>query len=96
MRNVVGEGGGIYHAIIGHADHHRLAALMSVPIGLLDGDLPGRVRHAAALARWITFLVDVMTGIPSIVAGLFAYALFVLILGPACGWASAARWRCRC
>ena len=30
----------------------------------------------------ITFLVDVMTGIPSIVAGLFAYALFVLIFGP--------------
>ena len=34
------------------------------------------------MARPITFLVDVMTGIPSIVAGLFAYALFVLIFGP--------------
>jgi phosphate transport system permease protein len=34
------------------------------------------------LKRWITFLVDVMTGIPSIVAGLFAYALFVLFFGP--------------
>ena len=34
------------------------------------------------LGRWLTFLVDVMTGIPSIVAGLFAYALFVLIFGP--------------
>src|SRR5690606_1819820 len=33
-------------------------------------------------ARVITFLVDVMTGIPSIVAGLFAYALFVLFFGP--------------
>ena len=35
--------------------------------------------------RWprsITFFVDVMTGIPSIVAGLFAYALFVLFFGP--------------
>jgi phosphate transport system permease protein len=32
-------------------------------------------------ARVITFLVDVMTGIPSIVAGLFAYALFVLFFG---------------
>ena len=32
------------------------------------------------MARWITFLVDVMTGIPSIVAGLFAYALFVHLL----------------
>ena len=34
-----------------------------------------------ALARWVTFFVDVMTGIPSIVAGLFAYALFVLFFG---------------
>jgi phosphate transport system permease protein len=33
------------------------------------------------MARTITFLVDVMTGIPSIVAGLFAYAVFVLIFG---------------
>ena len=33
------------------------------------------------VARTITFLVDVMTGIPSIVAGLFAYALFVLFFG---------------
>jgi phosphate transport system permease protein len=34
------------------------------------------------MARVITFLVDVMTGIPSIVAGLFAYALFALFFGP--------------
>jgi phosphate transport system permease protein len=34
------------------------------------------------LKRAITFLVDVMTGIPSIVAGLFAYALFVIFFGP--------------
>ncbi|MBK0296507.1 ABC transporter permease subunit, partial [Bacillus sp. S34] len=35
-----------------------------------------------ALAKGITFFVDVMTGIPSIVAGLFAYSLFALFLGP--------------
>jgi phosphate transport system permease protein len=34
------------------------------------------------LARALTFFVDVMTGIPSIVAGLFAYAVFALIFGP--------------
>jgi phosphate transport system permease protein len=34
------------------------------------------------LRRALTFFVDVMTGIPSIVAGLFAYALFALFLGP--------------
>ena len=56
--------------------------MISVPIGLLTAIY--LVEYGTG-ARWraaITFLVDVMTGIPSIVAGLFAYALFVLFFGP--------------
>ena len=81
MRNVLGEGGGAQHAIIGTLIITGLATLISVPVGLLTAIYLveyGRGR----LARAVTFLVDVMTGIPSIVAGLFAYALFVLIVGP--------------
>ena len=81
MRGVVGEGGGAYHAIMGTLIISALAALISVPIGLLTAVYLveyGRGR----LAKAITFLVDVMTGIPSIVAGLFAFALFALFLGP--------------
>ena len=81
MRNVIGEGGGALHAIAGTVIITALAALISVPIGMLTAIYLveyGRGR----LARSITFLVDVMTGIPSIVAGLFAYALFVLFFGP--------------
>ena len=81
MRNVVGEGGGAQHAIVGTLIITSLAALMSVPIGVLTAIYLveyGRGR----LARSVTFLVDVMTGIPSIVAGLFAYALFVVFFGP--------------
>ena len=81
MRNVVGEGGGAQHAILGTLIITGLATLISVPIGMLTAIYLveyGRGR----LARSITFLVDVMTGIPSIVAGLFAYALFSLIFGP--------------
>jgi phosphate transport system permease protein len=81
MRNVIGEGGGALHAIAGTVIITSLAALISVPIGMLTAIYLveyGRGR----LARSITFLVDVMTGIPSIVAGLFAYALFVLFFGP--------------
>jgi phosphate transport system permease protein len=81
MRNVIGEGGGGLHAILGTLIITSLAALISVPIGMLTAIYLveyGRGR----LARNITFLVDVMTGIPSIVAGLFAYALFVLFFGP--------------
>jgi phosphate transport system permease protein len=74
-RNVVGAGGGAYHAIIG------TLIITAVPIGIMAGiyiNEYGRGR----LKRALTFFVDVMTGIPSIVAGLFAYALFALILGP--------------
>jgi phosphate transport system permease protein len=81
MRGVIGPGGGIAHAIVGTLLITGLAALISIPIGLLTAIYLveyGRGR----LARWITFLVDVMTGIPSIVAGLFAYALFVIFFGP--------------
>jgi phosphate transport system permease protein len=53
---------------------------MSVPIGLFTAVY--LVEYGGGrMASWITFLVDVMTGIPSIVAGLFAYALFVIFFG---------------
>lgn len=82
MRNVVGEGGGALHAIIGTLEVTLLATLISVPVGLLTAIYLveyGRGR----LAKAVTFFVDVMTGIPSIVAGLFAFALFALFFGPA-------------
>lgn len=82
MRGVLGEGGGIYHAIMGTLIITALAAVMSVPIGVLTAVYLVEYGKGSALARVITFLVDVMTGIPSIVAGLFAYALFALFFGP--------------
>jgi phosphate transport system permease protein len=74
--------GGAYHAIMGTLIITGLATLISVPIGMFTAiylvEYGGRNR----LSRWIRFMVDVMTGIPSIVAGLFAFALFVQIFGP--------------
>ncbi len=83
MRNVIGPGGGIYHALMGTLLVTFAAALISVPVGLMAAIYLVEYGKGSRLARWITFLVDVMTGIPSIVAGLFALALFVLIFGPA-------------
>ena len=81
MRGVVGEGGGAYHAILGTLIITGIAALMSVPVGMLTAVY--LVEYGKGrLARAITFFVDVMTGIPSIVAGLFAVALFTYIVGP--------------
>jgi phosphate transport system permease protein len=82
MRNVVGEGGGAAHAIIGTLIMTLAASIISVPIGLLTSIYIVEYGTGKRLAKWITFFVDVMTGIPSIVAGLFAYALFEILLGP--------------
>ena len=81
MRNIVGPGGGALHAIVGTVEITALATIISVPVGILTAIY--LVEYGkGALARAVTFFVDVMTGIPSIVAGLFAYALFVIIFGP--------------
>lgn len=81
MRNVTGEGGGALHAIVGTLMITLAAAVISIPIGLMTSIYLVEYGRGA-LARGITFLIDVMTGIPSIVAGLFAYALFVMWAGP--------------
>jgi phosphate transport system permease protein len=73
-------GGGAFHAIVGTAEQVALCAVISVPIALLVGIY--LVEYGRGLfARVTTFMVDIMTGIPSIVAALFIYALFVTTLG---------------
>jgi phosphate transport system permease protein len=81
MRNVIGPGGGIYHAILGTLLVTLAAAVISIPVGLMTSIYLVEYGVASPMARTIRLLVDVMTGIPSIVAGLFAYALFVLFFG---------------
>lgn len=74
------EGGGVYHAFLGTVEQVGLATLMAAPVGLLTAVYLveyGRGR----LAQAVTFFVDVMTGIPSIVAGLFVLAFWNLGLG---------------
>lgn len=82
MRNVVGNGGGVQHAIVGTLVITGLASLASIPVGIMTAIYLHEYGRGGRLGRAISFFVDVMTGIPSIVAGLFAYALFALILGP--------------
>jgi phosphate transport system permease protein len=80
-RALLGEGGGIYHAIMGTIMVTLIAAVIAVPIGILTAVWLVEYGRRSKLAAAITFLVDVMTGIPSIVAGLFAFALFAVITG---------------
>ena len=82
MRNVLGEGGGAVHAIWGTLIITGIATLISVPIGLLTAIYLTEYGTDSRLGHSIRFFVDVMTGIPSIVAGLFAYTMFSLVFGP--------------
>ncbi len=73
-------GGGAYHAIVGTLLQALVTAAISVPIAVMTAVYLveyGRGR----LARAVSFTVDILTGIPSIVAALFIYALWVTTLG---------------
>ncbi|MFF0964558.1 phosphate ABC transporter permease PstA [Streptomyces sp. NPDC003703] len=70
-------GGGIYHAIIGSLEQVGLATAIGAPIGVLTAIYLVEYGRGG-LARAVTFFVDVMTGIPSIVAGLFILSLMLI------------------
>lgn len=83
MRGIFGgmPEGGILHAVWGTVLITLAATAISVPIGILTAIYLVEYGRGT-LKRAVTFFVDVMTGIPSIVAGLFAYAVFALLVGP--------------
>jgi phosphate transport system permease protein len=69
--------GGAYHAIIGTVEQVLIASIISIPVGLLAAIYIVEYGRGL-LAYWVRFFVDVMTGLPSIVAGLFIFAFWVL------------------
>lgn len=82
MRNVAEQqpNGGAYHAILGTLEQVGIAAVITIPLSLMVAIYLveyGRGR----LARAVTFFVDVMMGLPSIVAGLFVLSFWILGLG---------------
>ncbi|WP_031160788.1 phosphate ABC transporter permease PstA [Streptosporangium roseum] len=83
MRNIGAKdaGGGAYHAILGTLEQVLLASLISIPIGLLTAIYLVEYGEGTRLSRAISFFVDVMTGIPSVVSGLFILAFWILALG---------------
>jgi phosphate transport system permease protein len=79
-------GGGVLHAIIGTLEQVLLCTVISVPIALLVAIYLVEYGRGP-LARATTFMVDILTGIPSIVAALFIYAVFVTTFhGDRAGW----------
>lgn len=82
--NATGTGGygGILHAIIGTLEITLGAMVISIPIGLMCAVYLIEYANGRRIARIINLMVDVMSGIPSIVAGLFAFSMFAILLGP--------------
>jgi phosphate transport system permease protein len=71
-------GGGVYHAIVGTLEQVALASLIAVPLGLMTAVYLVEYARGGRLSRSISFFVDVMTGVPSIVAGLFVLSFWLL------------------
>lgn len=82
------EVGGILHAMVGSLIMIAIALVIVIPVGITTAiflnEMPGR------FSRFVRILVEAMTALPSIIAGLFIYATFILILGmPKSGLAAA-------
>ena len=73
--------GGMGPAIIGTLEITGLATLMAVPLGVLGAIYLNEYGKNGLLARFIGFMADVMTGVPSIVMGLFIFSIWTLHFG---------------
>ncbi|MBN3957780.1 phosphate ABC transporter permease PstA [Nostoc sp. NMS8] len=73
------KGGGFGNAILGTLLMVGIAALISIPFGVL-GAIYITEFSSAKVARWVRFAANVLSGVPSIIAGVFAYGIVVLTL----------------
>lgn len=80
LPSTYGDGGGVRNAIIGSAIIVGGAGLMAVPIGILSGIYLAEYGDNR-LGGALRFVSDVMTGAPSVVIGILAYAVFVVATG---------------
>jgi phosphate transport system permease protein len=72
--------GGLYHALIGSLEQIALSTVIAAPIGVLTAVYLVEYAGGSRLAMAVTFFVDVMTGVPSIVAGLFVLSFWIILL----------------
>jgi len=82
-------GGGVANAIIGTLAMTGLATLLAVPVGLMAGVFLSEFGQKSRLAEHSRFAANVLMGMPSIIIGVFAYAVLVLPRGQFSGYAGA-------
>ena len=84
------EGGGLSNAIVGSLLMLGVTTFVSTPIGILAGIFLAEYGDRSRFAQITRFVTDIMLSAPSIVIGLFVYALAVATLGGFSGWAGSA------
>lgn len=73
------KGGGAFHSIVGTLEQVGIAAIVAIPLAILTAIYLNEVK--GRMARGVRFVIDSMSGLPSIVAGLFVYSFWVVELG---------------
>ncbi|AFK17351.1 phosphate ABC transporter permease PstA [Corynebacterium pseudotuberculosis 258] len=74
-------GGGALHAMVGTLVQTAICSLISIPIGVLTAVYLVEHANGNRLGRITTFMVDILTGVPSIVAALFVYSMWIVMFG---------------
>jgi phosphate transport system permease protein len=82
LRGVLPEqfSGGVYHALYGTVVQAAVAAVMAVPLGFMTAVYLAEYQ-SSRLARFTSFMVDVLAGLPSIVAALFIFSMWIATMG---------------
>lgn len=83
------EGGGLMNAIAGSIMMVGSATLVSTPVGILAGIYLAEYGEQSKIAQITRFVTDIMLSAPSIVVGLFVYAIYVANVRHFSGWAGA-------
>ncbi|VEP12372.1 Phosphate transport system permease protein PstA [Hyella patelloides LEGE 07179] len=81
------DGGGFGNAIVGTVIMVGIGALISVPIGIMAAIYLSEFSKESKFADWIRFATNVLSGVPSIIIGVFAYGAIVLTFREYSAWA---------
>lgn len=87
-----GEGGGLLNAIFGSILMVLVSTAISTPVGILAGIYLAEYGEESRFAQMTRFVIDIMLSAPSIVIGLFVYAIYVAHAKHFSGWAGSSRW----
>ncbi len=74
-------GGGVVHALVGTLWVGFIASIIAVPLGVLGAYYLVEYARGTKMSKVVSFMVDILTGVPSIVAALFVYAVLITMLG---------------